>query len=363
MKVALVGGHLGPALALIQELGKRKGVEIFWIGRRVAMERKGVVSLEYQVIPKLGIPFFHLTTGRLQRQLSPRTLPSLAKIPFGFLQAFLLLLRTKPDVIVSFGGYLSLPVVVSGWLLRIPTLVHEQTTTSGLANRIAASFATRVAISFATSAPDFPAEKTVLTGNPVRAEFFQKTGRVEGKRPLVLITGGSQGAQVINQATREALPKLLAKARVFHQTGILDLEKFKELKKKLPSKLARRYQVLANLLPEKMAKVMGEATLVVSRAGANSVSEIAAVGVPAILVPIPWSERGEQEKNAKLLASTGLARILSQERLTGKTLLSEIDYFLKNPPTKEAGKDARRLVKPDAARKLAALVVEIARQK
>lgn len=353
MKVVIIGGHLGPALALVEELQKRKNIEVFWIGRKQAMEGKEVPSLEYQFIPELGIPFLSITTGRLQRRFTLRSILVLFKIPIGLAQAFLILRKVKPGVIVSFGGYLSLPVIIAAWFLRIPSVVHEQTTVSGLANRIAARFAAWVAISYPTSAPDFPAEKTVLTGNPVRSEFFSKD-RQKPTVPTLFVTAGSQGSQIINQAVEAILPTILFKMQVVHQTGILDFEKFQK-------KAYANYRVFANLAPAEMAKVMKSATLVVCRAGANTVSEIAAVGVPAILIPIPWVERNEQEKNARLLAQTKLARILRQENLTPRTLFGEIDKLLKNPPDKASVRRARRLVRRDAAKRLADMVIGVGR--
>lgn len=362
MRIVIVGGHLAPALALIQELRRRGGFLIFWIGRKTAMEGKDVLSLEYLVIPKLRIPFFSLTTGRLQRRITRHTISALLKVPIGFLQALLILAKIRPAVLVSFGGYLSLPVVISGWFLRIPVVLHEQTTTSGLANRIASRFAWRVAISHPTSAPDFPAEKIVLTGNPVRREFFQKRKKTRNEKPILFITAGSLGSQIINKAVEEILPTLILNMQVIHQTGQLDYEVFKRLKEKLPKNHAQNYKVFANLLPDDVAQILTQASLVVSRAGANTVCEIAAVGVPAILIPIPWVEKNEQDKNAKLLYQTGLARILPQVQLSGQRLFVEIDSLLKNPPQELAKRKARRLVRRDAPARLADLVTQVARK-
>jgi len=364
MKIVIVGGHLSPALALIEELKKKKTCEIYWVGRKYAMEGKKIVSFEYEVISKIGIPFYCLTAGRLQRKLTSRTILALLKIPVGFLQSFYFLLKIKPDLIVSFGGYLGLPVIFTGWLLSIPSVLHEQTVTSGLSNRLASIFVKKVAISFATSALDFPTGKTVLTGIPLRRAFLsKKNGKMHKKStPLVFITGGNQGSQLINYEIQKILTKLLSKSRVVHQTGVLDFEKFSLIKSKLPPQLRKNYEIFANLSPDQMAAVMAMADVVISRAGANTVAEIAALGIPAILIPIPWSEKNEQEKNARLLEATGLARVMDQQRLDSKTLLVNIDYFLENGVSSVVVKRARKLIKRDAAARLADLIFEIARK-
>lgn len=355
-KILITGGHVTPALAVIEELRKRGGWEISWVGRKYAMEGKSVHSLEYQMIPRLGIEFFNLETGRLQRRLTQHTIPSLLRILPGVFRAFAIVIRIRPHIVLSFGGYISLPVVIAAWFLRIPILVHEQTTTSGLANRIASYFADKIALSFPTSSIDFPGYKVIVTGNPLGSQIFsirrfsikRKTGR-----PLLYVTGGGQGSQVINRRVEEILPDLTKTfSKVIHQTGTLDYEHFARVGKKYN----RRYYPKATLLPHEVLNAYKQASLVISRSGANTVSELAALGIPSILIPIPWSERGEQDKNARLLEGAGLAKILPQEELSGPRLLGTINEMLASPPTKSAILAARRLIKPNAAQNVVNLI-------
>lgn len=347
----IVGGHLTPALAVIEQIRRATDWNISWVGRKFAMEGVKTASLEYKIIPELGIPFYTLYTGRFQRRWTRWTAPSLLRIPIGFFHALVLLLKLKPRVILSFGGYLSPPVVIAGWVLSIPSVIHEQTAASGLANRTVSPFAAAIALSYHTSAPEFPHEKTVLTGNPVRREILEIKRRPT-KPPLLFITGGNQGSQTINRAVARILARLVNRYRVIHQTGTLDYRKFAAKQTRFPG----RYRVYANLAPSEIPNVLARASLVVGRAGANTVAEVAAVGVPAIFIPIPWSERGEQVKNAQLLSSAGLARVILQEQLTPEFLLSTIEEMVRTPPSRNAVRAAKKLVQKDAVEKLVDLV-------
>lgn len=362
-KVLITGGHLAPALAVIEELKVRAGWDVFWVGRRFAMEVGEVPSLEYEIIPSLGIPFFDLKTGRLQRHLTPQTLPSLLRVIPGFFQALKIVNQVRPDVILSFGGYISVPVVISAWLFRIPIVVHEQTTVSGLANRIIARFANKVAISFRESAKDFPKEKIILTGNPVSKSIINLNKFVPGgidkiisKTKTIYITGGGQGSQTINNVIEVILPELVKKFTVIHQTGSLDYPHFREVAKKL-----KNYVVKSTVTREEVADILKKASLVISRGGANTICEIAAVGTPAIIIPIPWSERNEQGKNAQALARTGLARVISQKNLSSSLLLENINELISNPPSFEAMNAAGRLVNPEAASMVVDIVEEVSK--
>lgn len=344
--VVMTGGHLAPALAVIEEIQKNTDWSIVWIGRRSPMEGENIQSLEGDVIPKYGIPFNSIDAGRLQRKWTNQTIPSLLKIPVGFFQSLLLLVEIRPRVILSFGGYLSLPVVLAGWILRIPVITHEQTVVSGLANRATSFFASNILISYHGSVVDFPHSKTILVGNPVRRSILEVKRKIARPR-LIYITGGNQGSQIVNKTISGILSKILENFQVIHQTGALDYKNYIARKKQL--KLARRYKVYANIEPQEVAKILSRASLVISRAGANTVSEIAAVGVPAILIPIPWSERGEQEKNARMLARIGVAKLIPQERLTPKLLLTTINNFLNNLPNIRQIARAKRIVNHKSA--------------
>ena len=189
MKIVIVGGHLSPALAVIEKL---KGEDVSYIGRKHVFEGDKALSLEYQEIEKLRLPFYVLLTGRLQRRFTKHTIPSLAKIPFGFFQSLAILRKIKPDVVLGFGSYLFLPVAAASKLLGIPVVMHEQTLEAGFSNKLISKFAKKVCISWKSSDSFFPKDKVILTGNPLREDIIniKKIKKTENKIPLIYITGG-----------------------------------------------------------------------------------------------------------------------------------------------------------------------------
>src|SRR5258708_10858775 len=187
--VSGVGGHFAPALSLIEALPE--GWEYLLVGRKYAFEADKTLSLEYQVAEQKNLPFRAIMSGRLQRRFSRQTIPSLLKIPVGFIQAVKLIREYKPDVIMSFGGYVALPIAQAGRLLHIPIVIHEQTLGAGLANRMVGQFAKKICLSWEQSEQFFPREKIVLTGNPIRKEFLEHIAQKKKhkkKQPTVLIT-------------------------------------------------------------------------------------------------------------------------------------------------------------------------------
>lgn len=365
-KIVITGGHFTPGLAVLDSLRSR-GWEIHWVGESRALEGEAPRTLEYQILPRLDVPFWSLKTVKFNRKYPFATLFNLWRLPFGFLQSLSILSRIKPSVVLSFGSYVSLPVCLAGRFLGIPIVVHEQTAASGLANRIVAKFAQKVAISYPSSSLDFPVEKTVLTGNPVRSNIHKIRGSRRKKRigrpPVLYITGGSRGSQIINHAVIEALPEILKITKVYHQTGTLDLEKMQKVRNRIHPSLAENYNVSAHFTPEEVEEIYTKSDLVISRAGANTVSELAAVGLPAILIPIPWVESDEQNKNAKILVQAGMAVILPQDGLSGGELLGTVRDMLKR--LRKFRQNAifirkQSLVPKDAAQRLVSLVEEVA---
>lgn len=332
-RIVITGGVLTPGLAVINELQKRGRWEIFWLGRKYSLEGEKIISVESKIIPQTGSRFIPIIAGRLQRRFTRYTIPSLLKIPLSLLQSLMLLAQIKPDVVCSFGGYVSVPVVITAWFLRIPVLTHEQTVISGLASKIDAFFASKVALSFSQSSGHFPKGKVIVTGNPLRSEFFQVKKPTwfrleESASPIIYITGGNQGAQVINNAVKEALRSLLQKYILIHQTGDKDYEIFKEVQSRLGEREQRCYFVLPYIKASEVGWVFKKASLVVSRAGANTLSELAVLGKPALFIPIPWSYQDEQTKNAQLLLAAGTAEILAQKELSGESLLQKVDLMM-----------------------------------
>ena len=370
-KIIITGGHLTPALAIISKLQK-EGWEILFIGRKHALEGDPSLSVEYKTIKDLGIPFVSLTTGRLQRSFTRYTLFSLLKVPVGFFQSLYWVLRFKPDIILSFGGYLALPVALASWFSQVPVVTHEQSVIPGLATKIIGLFARKICVSWEETLPFFPKKKVVLTGNPLREEIFKKRPSSiihhlsSEDLPLIYITGGSLGAHSINQVIAEILPRLLTAHRVIHQCG--DAQKYKDYEYlssiiyHLSSNLKKRYFLTKYVEAEDIGWVFNSADLVVSRSGANIVTELAACGKPAILIPLPWAGSQEQAANARLLKTVGIATILPQDKLTAEAFLSSVDKAIKNLGllAKNASQ-AKKLVNPHAADNLMAILSEVAR--
>lgn len=342
MKIVVTGGHIAPALAVIEALPKN--VEVVFVGRKFTFEGDSTASFEYREITKRGIPFFHLQSGRLQRSITRHTIPSLFRLPNGVRQARTLLKEISPDVVLSFGGYVGLPMVTAAATLRIPSVIHEQTTRAGFANRFTARFAAKVCISFETSRTFFPEKKTVLTGNPLRKDILEnKKSNTKSVLPLIYITGGSGGSHAINLLVRAHLQELLAISSVIHQTGdagdFKDYEQLVALRSTLPKILQDRYIVKKFLFSGEAASAMSSSDLVVGRSGINTVSELIYFEKPALCIPLPTGQRGEQEQNALLLTALGLGRMLRQETADAlfvaqiKEMLNDLSGFRLNDPS------------------------------
>lgn len=360
MKVLLIGGHATPLLATIAELKKRQEVTIQVVSRRYATEGNKVPSVESQILRQENIPLDFITTGRLQRHLTIHTIPSVLKIPIGFLQAFLICVKQKPDVIVSFGGYLAVPVCFAGFLLRIPIVIHEQSTQSGLANSITAIFAKKICISWESSRKRFPSKKTVYTGNPVRSEIFGVAAKSDTIRkfleqsslPLIYITGGNQGSHAINKIIFSCLPKLLEKYRVLHQTGNAnsqDLSFSQSLIENVPQESRTRYLSAAYIDSGDIGAVLHTASIIISRAGANTVAEVIALGKPGIFIPLPWAQKNEQRENAKIVSTVLAGIVLEQKDLTPNTLLSAIAQIHEQYAVYQQNMRAIRTLAPENA--------------
>lgn len=336
-KIFITGGHLTPAKAVFEEL---TGWEIYYLGRKYAMEDDKAVALEYQQLgDSPNIKYLVITAGRLQRKFFiniGQSVKALLKIPVGFMQSFWWLLRFEPNIVLSFGGYIALPVVINAWLLGIPVITHEQTQTLGLANKIIGLFSQKI-----------------LRGSILRREILKaKTRTTE----TIFITGGNQGAHVINVAVEGIINDLTKKYQVIHQTGDSSYQDFE----KLSANANKNYQVKKFLSSSEMAKTLALAKIVISRSGANTVSELAYLGKPAILTPIPWSSGGEQKKNAQVLVDLGMAEIIVQKNLSGKSLLSVVNKISDNyEPYFNNAKKAKSLIDPHAAEKIVAELEKI----
>lgn len=367
MKILVSGAHFTPAVAVIEELKKFGNVEIVYVGRKTSLEGDKSQSMESTVLPLLRVRFIPIITGRLQRSFTLYTIPSLFKIPIGLIQAFYIVLSEKPDVVLSFGGYVAVPTIITGWLFSIPILIHEQTLVSGLANRISSFFADKIALSFKRENLD--GKQFVLTGNPLRSQIFnpQKNLAAEyaklfatankEKLAVVLITGGNQGSHVINQVVEDCLAKLTKIACVIHVTGENKFGDFERLE----VKQSDRYLV-KKWIGSEWGAILSKVDLVISRAGINTLTELAYLGKPAIVIPIPYLYQDEQNKNAKFFERMGLVKILPQFKLSGETLLKNVSLLLNDlKHLKDRAKSAKSVVIPDAAKRLALETILLAK--
>lgn len=334
VRIVLTGGHGGtPALSIIETLRKDDwNWDIYWIGSKYSFVGKRVLTLEFRVFPKFSVKCFSLIFGRLQRKWTLWTIPVLFKIPVGIIQAFFLVFYLRPKIILSFGGFAAFPVALAGFILGIPVIIHEQTVSVGLSNKISSYFARVVIASWQESMEFLPKKKTVVIGNPVINSILNVPKKKRpGARRVIYITGGSRGSQAINKSVAEILEKLLSEGYVLiHQTGDVDFQKFQKIASLLPSSYAENYQVHAFIDPMGVSSVYAESDLIISRAGANTVTEILLIGRPAIIIPIPWTHNDEQTQNAQLAERARVALVISESELTGGVLYDKINYIFDN---------------------------------
>lgn len=341
MKIVITGGHPAPALALIDSIRAHKDhaqTAIVFVGRKYNNERERTLSYEYKEIKARSIPFIHLVTGRLTRLVSLRTLRSLLLVPVGFVNAYLMLKQERPDVVMSFGGYLALPVAYAAYIMKIPVYTHEQTIHPGLANRLIAKVASNVFVSFEESVQYFKNKNIVVTGNIVRDAIFEvqeKLFPLDKSKNVIYVTGGSLGSHSVNIHIEKLLPELLKKYTVVHQTGNLseynDFKRLWQLREELPDELKNRYFVTEHVSAAQIGYMYAKADLVIGRSGANTLFEIIALQKPAILIPLPWSAHNEQQKQAELLEKAGVARIFQQNKKS-EELLALIQSMMKELP-------------------------------
>ena len=292
------GGHVHPAIAVVNELRRRQQlIDAIWLGSNA--------SVEQEAAKRYGIRFVAIPTGKFRRYLSLQNLTDALRVPIGVLAARRALLDFKPSAVLSTGGFVSVPTVVAAWRLA-PVVTHEQTATIGLANRINARFADVLAVSFESTRQQIGNlhPNISVTGNPVRPEILagdrvrglERLG-FDGTRPVIYVTGGARGASPINQRIEAILPDLLARAQVIHQTGPAaannDASRLMHIREKLPEELRRRY-VITEFVSEELPDIYAAADLIIGRSGAGTIAELAFVGKPAILIPLPGSGGDEQ---------------------------------------------------------------------
>lgn len=327
------GGHIYPALAILKGVKNRyPGSEVLYVGTKV--------GLEADIVPKAGIPFATVTVEGLQRKFSLQTFAFGIKLARGLVEARRIINDFRPDVVVGTGGYVCGPVVYVAAQMGIPTLIHEQNAYPGITNKLLSRVVNHVAVTFSDSIPYFTRTKAIThTGLPVREEILA-TDRQQGIRALsldpgkklVLVTGGSRGARSINQAMPKVLAALSTRAdvQVVHITGQLDYEEARERIRAvgIDTDSAGNITIVPYLY--NMADAMAAADMIICRAGATTLAEVTARGIPAILIPYPYASENHQEHNAKSLVNGGAAVMILDRALQGELLKDQVLELLDN---------------------------------
>ena len=337
------GGHVVPSLAVIEALEKKDpGVEILYVGSKGGIENK--------IIPKIGIPFSAIETGKWRRYhkstainiLNPKTLPpnllDVAKAVKGVAQAIKIIKKFDPNSIFIKGGYVGLPVGIAAKILGYPFVIHESDAVPGLTNKILSKWAEYTLVSYPEETYEgiFEKGKLIYTGTPVREDLLSgdmsrgfKTFKLDENIPTVLVIGGSQGSRALNNTVLSALEDLLYKYQIIHITGELDYDKIEYRASKLPHDLKDKYRV-RNFLSADLKDAYSVSSLVVSRAGNNVLAELAALGKPSILVPLPSSVKEHQHENALIYTRNGAAYLLEEANLNPRSLKRQIDYLFEH---------------------------------
>lgn len=359
-------------MAVISSLQKvNKDLKVTYIGSRF--------GIESTLIPKMGIKYFGISAGKFRRYhrsailnlLDPTTIYKNIKDLFAFIkgigEARKILLHEKPDVVFAKGGFVSFPVGIAARLTKIPLVIHESDLVMGLANKRMATFANKVCVSFPErNFKEIPKEKLVYTGNPVREDILGGRGRLlldeigfDRKRKTILVLGGSQGSQFLNETIYKIGEELAREYQVIWIAGERDADWLSHLIKKEIKKEFQKYLKVYGFITTEIADVYDASDLVISRSGSNVLFELAALGKPAILIPHDVSPGGHQYQNARAFSRTGAAFIVRQETLEPKKILKDIRLLLENEnQLNDMSEKMKAWSMPDAAGKVAQIIYE-----
>lgn len=359
------GGHFYPIIAVAEALND------------IVREHKILEPTLYYAAPDpydremllaSNITFVPTAAGKMRRYFSPLNIVDWFVTGWGIMRSVLRIFFIYPDVVFGKGGYASFPMILAARIFRIPVVIHESDSVPGRVNEWAGTFAAKVAVSYPEAAQYFPKEKVALTGNPIRKaallparEGAQEFLKLEPELPVLLVLGGSQGSQAINEIILAALPQLVEKYQIIHQTGDIN---FKEVEGRAKVALVNsphpeRYKPFSYLNDLATRMSAGAANLVISRAG-STIFEIAAWGLPSILIPLVGSAADHQIKNAFSYARSGAAVVIEQNNLTPGLLLSEIGRILDTPALVRAmSEKARSFARVDAAKAIANVLLDI----
>jgi UDP-N-acetylglucosamine--N-acetylmuramyl-(pentapeptide) pyrophosphoryl-undecaprenol N-acetylglucosamine transferase len=342
MKILLTGGgtggHVMPILAVISEVKNhfkiktKEPVKFLWLGSKFGPEK--IFAKESK------ITFREIPCGKLRRYFSLQNFVDIFRIPIGVTKAFFVIRKFKPDVAFSKGGYVSVPSVLACVLLSVPCLTHESDVALGLSNKKLLRFVDKIALTFPETQKGLEKfkDKLVITGNPIRKEILtgsKKRGYrifgLEYGKPAILILGGSQGARKINEVLIKALPHLLSRYQIIHLCGKKNFNEIRDAVSKISAEGRKNYHLFSSLYGEKMADALTSSDLVISRAGSNTLGELATLGKPAILIPYPYASAFHQRKNAEIFVKKEAAEMIDEIYLTKDALIKKIDQLFSNP--------------------------------
>jgi UDP-N-acetylglucosamine--N-acetylmuramyl-(pentapeptide) pyrophosphoryl-undecaprenol N-acetylglucosamine transferase len=362
------GGQIYPALAIAAHLREKYQAEIVFLGSDD--------GLETVIVPAAGFRLATVKAGKLRRYVAWQTITGVLRVPMGMIQAIGIVRKFRPQVVFTSGGYMAVPAGLAARLNRVPLFMHQQDVPPNLGNKLAAPLATRISVAFAESLAYFPVHKTVRLGNPIRQAVLDvrsirpkeacKRFGFEEQEPLLLVTGGSQGARHLNQIVCEALPNLLVHCQVLQISG---KELYGETQKLsnnalnyLEEPMRRRYRLVA-YLNEEMPLALQAADLVLCRSGASTLSELAVLGKPSILVPLPPAiGNSPQEANAEMFERKAAAEVIKDHDLKPQELVERVKYILSSSTRLEAMAEASSsFAKPEATQEITAELVKFIR--
>jgi len=356
------GGHVFPLVAIVREIRRiypKKNLEFYYVGPKDDFSAVLLTQEDFTLKT--------IVSGKMRRYFSWQNfIDILFKIPLGVIQSFFLLLEISPDLVFSKGGSGSIAVTFSARLLRIPVFIHESDVVPGLSNQKTSKWAKKIFISFPKT-EYFDLKKTILTGNPIRKEVLEGDEKMAAEifnlslsKPIFLVIGGSQGAEAVNDFVLRIINDLLKEYEVIHITGNQNIKEVSAEAQVVEEKdLDRYYHPIGFLDEEKIKHAYKIADLIISRSGSGSIFEIAAVGKPSILVPLPSAAGDHQSKNAYAYADTGAAIVIEQENLTPNFFMENIQLLFLHPEKLEEMKQsALAFAKPLAARAIAREILE-----
>lgn len=364
------GGHIYPALAVAAHLRSQYQAEILFLGSDD--------GLETQLVPAAGFRLATVKAGKVRRYISWQTVKGVMRIPLGAVQAIEIVRKFRPDVAFTSGGYVAVPAGLAAYLNRVPLLMHQQDVPPNLANKQVAPLATKISVAFEDSLTYFPAHKTLHLGNPIRQVILdiRQVGPMvargqfglAGDQPMLLVTGGSQGARHLNQVVCQALPDLLKTCQVLQISGQdlynETLEQSNSVLANADPALRARYR-LVPYLNEEMPAALQAADLVLCRSGASTLCELVTLGKPGLLVPLPPAiGKSPQEANAAMFERKRAGLVIKDAALEPKLLAERVNYIMASPELLAFMMEASRsLAKPQATQEIVDELYKLARIK